>query len=111
MKKWFILVVLGLLWVNNCEAYGGAGFIMAYPKGYFLPLTFNGDSTGFGRARDRCLAVGGGMIQVGPGNENTICTYPAGAHLIVIKASILQGYIIDPLFGSGGGGGGTDTTN
>lgn len=90
MKRIAGLLVLSALLVlvphaARSQPSGGCS-ILAQAKGKYYPTFYACDSTGFGQARDDCIAAGGGIIQLGPGAESVVTTYPQGAGLIVIKA-------------------------
>lgn len=106
MKKWYLVFILILLWAANALAFSGAGQIMVQPKGAYIPQFVSGDSTGFGLARDRCIRAGGGIIQMGPGTEAVITTYPKNANITVLR-NFITGWSADPMsFSSVYSGGG-----
>lgn len=102
--KLSIFLSIALLWASAAFGYSGSGSIWAQPKGYYTLVFFDGDSTGFGRARDLCIKRGGGLITLGPGTENVVTTYPSSSGLLVIKQWI-TGLTVDPL------NSGTSTSN
>lgn len=90
-----LLFLAAIFLSTQALAYSGAGSIWYQPKGAFIPINAPGDTTGFGIARDRCIARGGGVIQVGPGLEGLTFTYPPGAGLLVLQSTI-YGWSADP---------------
>lgn len=107
MKRlWWIILLLFSLLPQPVQAYYGAGQVLCTPIGYFIPITFDGDSSGFGKARDLCIRRGGGSILVGPGMEGVTLTYPKNSNITVIR-NFKNGWSADPFNISGvqqGGG-------
>ena len=96
MKRlWWLILLLFSLLPQPVQAYYGAGQVLCTPRGYFVPIYFDGDSSGFGKARDLCIRRGGGNILVGPGMEGVTLTYPSDANISVIR-NFISGWSVDP---------------
>lgn len=106
IKRVLLAIAIPLLWASTVFGFTGPGSIWAQPKGSFTLQYYDGDTTGFGRARDACIRRGGGVITLGPGLENLTLTFPTNANLLIIKQFTTGFSTYPPLSGGGGSGAG-----
>lgn len=107
IKRVLLAIAIPLLWASTVFGFTGPGSIWAQPKGSFTLQYYDGDTTGFGRARDACIRRGGGVITLGPGLENLPLNYPSGQGILIIKQFTSGFNTIPPISGTSGSGGGT----